>query len=320
MKCPKCGFLGFDSGDRCKNCGYDFSLIEGSRDPARHAAPPVPPSSGRLTRDPRLVRRPRYRLDSGTPGGVGVDRPLAGQPEGTPVDLPLFGGDDPAPPPARPPLAVRRPTPSRIRPRSLDSQSEPLPLDMEEPPAAAPLTDLAGGEDDAESPGAYMDEAQPMAEVPPVAPGFESSYDVPPAWDFAPAGRRAIAAAIDFGLLLIVDLVVLHFTLTLCGLTVNEVGVLPPVPMVAFLLLLNGGYIVLFTGTLGQTVGKMATSIEVVPDPEGRMDVRRALMRGAAMVVSVLPAGLGWLPGLVGDHRSLHDRLAGTRVVRVAAP
>jgi uncharacterized RDD family membrane protein YckC len=34
----------------------------------------------------------------------------------------------------------------------------------------------------------------------------------------------------------------------------------------------------------------------------------------------VLPAGLGWLPGLFGDHRSLHDRLAGTRVVRVAGP
>ena len=27
MKCPKCSYLGFDSGDRCKNCGYDFSLI-----------------------------------------------------------------------------------------------------------------------------------------------------------------------------------------------------------------------------------------------------------------------------------------------------
>ena len=28
MKCPKCDYLGFETGDRCKNCGYDFSLIE----------------------------------------------------------------------------------------------------------------------------------------------------------------------------------------------------------------------------------------------------------------------------------------------------
>jgi hypothetical protein len=35
------------------------------------------------------------------------------------------------------------------------------------------------------------------------------------------------------------------------------------------------------------------------------------------MVVSLAPAGLGWLAGLVGSDRGLHDRLAGTRVVRV---
>ena len=28
MKCPKCDYLGFETGDRCKNCGYDFSLLE----------------------------------------------------------------------------------------------------------------------------------------------------------------------------------------------------------------------------------------------------------------------------------------------------
>ena len=26
MKCPKCQYITFDSGDRCRNCGYDFSL------------------------------------------------------------------------------------------------------------------------------------------------------------------------------------------------------------------------------------------------------------------------------------------------------
>jgi len=27
VKCPKCHYLGFETGDRCKNCGYDFSLL-----------------------------------------------------------------------------------------------------------------------------------------------------------------------------------------------------------------------------------------------------------------------------------------------------
>ena len=26
MKCPKCQYISFDSGDRCRNCGYEFSL------------------------------------------------------------------------------------------------------------------------------------------------------------------------------------------------------------------------------------------------------------------------------------------------------
>jgi len=33
MKCPKCGYLGFESGDRCRNCGYEFSLSAGASDP-----------------------------------------------------------------------------------------------------------------------------------------------------------------------------------------------------------------------------------------------------------------------------------------------
>ena len=119
------------------------------------------------------------------------------------------------------------------------------------------------------------------------------------------------------GLVAIIDLVVIHFTLALSGLTFNDLHVLPVLPMAAFFLLLNGGYVVLFTGTLGQTFGKMATAIEVVPDRREKMGLRRALLRGAAMLVSLLPAGIGWLAGLVGDRRGLHDRLAGTRVVRV---
>src|SRR5262245_20929710 len=32
MKCPKCSYLGFETGDRCRNCGYDFSLLDAQPD------------------------------------------------------------------------------------------------------------------------------------------------------------------------------------------------------------------------------------------------------------------------------------------------
>jgi uncharacterized RDD family membrane protein YckC len=225
----------------------------------------------------------------------GADRSLAALSEGTPVDLPLFRGDLPILPPPRAPLAVRRatPTPTRIRSRTPPPQAEAIPLLANEPA------------DDAQAPTA---ETQ--------ASSIARSHAA--ALDAAPPGRRAAAAAIDLGLVAIIDAVVLHFTLALCGLTFNDWHLLPVFPMAAFLLVLNGGYLVLFTGTLGQTFGKMAAAIEVVSDRRDRMDLRRAALRGAAMTVSLMPAGLGWLAALVGDHRGLHDHLAGTRVVRVA--
>jgi uncharacterized RDD family membrane protein YckC len=287
VKCPKCGYLGFETGDRCKNCGYDFSLVG---PPAGRGArsTPAPAAGGPPARDPHLARGARYRHSATPRFDEGTDRALAGPPEGAPIDLPLFPGDGQALPPPRPPLAVRRATPAPARPRQRTPapHAEPLPLVPDEPAQAVP----AAGE---------------------IVPGPADAVA-------ATAGRRAAAAAIDVGLVALVDLVVLHFTLALCGLTFNDLHVLPVLPMAAFLLALDGGYLVLFTGTLGQTLGKMAASIEVVADRHGPMNLGRAAVRGAALIVSLLPAGLGWLAGLVGDGRGLHDRLAGTRVVRVA--
>jgi uncharacterized RDD family membrane protein YckC len=83
--------------------------------------------------------------------------------------------------------------------------------------------------------------------------------------------------------------------------------------------LLNGAYLILFTGTLGQTLGKMALGLRVVPVGRGDMDLRRAGWRTLAMLLSIGAAGLGFLPAAFGDFRALHDRLAGTRVIRHAA-
>jgi len=33
MKCPKCGYLGFETTDRCRNCQYDFSLSPATTEP-----------------------------------------------------------------------------------------------------------------------------------------------------------------------------------------------------------------------------------------------------------------------------------------------
>ena len=316
MKCPKCGYLGFEDVERCRNCGYDFSLSPTSPTPdlsirrddptptpledlvlVDSAAAPLPP---RMTDVAADVDRTLATADvpDATPRR-GAARPGSGastQADNRPLELPLFGppipDDEPLitrPSPPRAPLAVRRSTPDvpRLRPESpraptLDLSSDPIPVDA---PVAVRSTAAAWSSD-----GTPRD---------------------------ATVAARLIAVVIDLLLLAIIDAVVVYFTVEICGITLNDLGVLPKGPLVAFLFVQNGGYLVAFTAG-GQTLGKMAAGIRVVPsDSTATLDLGRAFMRTVMWVILAVPAGLGFVSAIVSrDHRGIHDRFAGTRVVR----
>jgi uncharacterized RDD family membrane protein YckC len=126
-----------------------------------------------------------------------------------------------------------------------------------------------------------------------------------------------IAVVIDLLILAIIDAVVVYFTVQICGITLDDLGVLPKGPLVAFLFVQNGGYLVAFTAG-GQTLGKMAAGIRVVPsESTATLDLRRATPRTPSWLTLPLPAAPGFVSAVVSrDHRGLHDRFAGTRVVR----
>ena len=46
MKCPKCGYLGFEHVDRCRNCGYEFSLQSVLSAPELPIREPAEPGAG----------------------------------------------------------------------------------------------------------------------------------------------------------------------------------------------------------------------------------------------------------------------------------
>jgi uncharacterized RDD family membrane protein YckC len=158
--------------------------------------------------------------------------------------------------------------------------------------------------------------------VEPAVPAAPREIDAAIPGTVAGAWARLAAALIDVVLLAGINVAVLYFTLRLTGLAPADLSVLPPVPLFAFLLLLTGAYFVAFTAAGGQTIGKMATGIRVVPagmaaDGPDRVPLGHAVVRAAAYLVSALPAGLGFLPALVGpERRAIHDRLADTRVVK----
>jgi uncharacterized RDD family membrane protein YckC len=303
MKCPKCGYLGFEHVDRCRNCGYDFSLTSPADAPdlsIRRDTSTTPLEDLSLLDAAFSSNDSRAEVALPDLDGAAADtaRRTAKPGVSTPGELPLFGSADDEPlitkaSPPRAPLAVRRATPEipRVReaprPPSLD-----LTLDESESPSAP----VAVSSFDSWS-----------------APPVESAESV----EDATVAARVIAVVIDLLILAVVDAVVIYFTMKICGLTMDEIALLPKAPLIAFLFVQNGGYLVAFTAG-GQTLGKMAAGIRVVAaDEHETLDLGRAFLRTLVWVLLAVPAGLGFLSALFSsDHRGLHDRFAGTRVIR----
>jgi uncharacterized RDD family membrane protein YckC len=136
----------------------------------------------------------------------------------------------------------------------------------------------------------------------------------------APPLRRFGAAALDLAIIGAIDVVVVSFTLRLCGLTTAELRILPPLPLLAFFALINGGYFAIFTAAGGQTIGKMAFGLRVVGQADLPVSAGLSVLRAMGCLASVVSFGLGFVPAILNDGgRALEDRLADTRVIRVPA-
>ena len=310
MKCPKCQYLAFDEEDRCRNCGYEFALVvdDSVLDlPIRTGDEPLGPFADFALGEPRAA-------DDGERQPVSSSRVARMTPPEMPVqpsppELPLFhgrhAGDAPLvslPASPRAPVSVRKSTVARATARR-QPEDEPT-LDLE---GDASTDGDASVEVDA------FNASRPKAS-PPVERGAAHAA-------VAPMGARLVGGAVDLLLMGGIDLAVLDLTLRLSELTYANIALIPWAPFAAFLALLNGGYLTAFTVAGGQTIGKMIAGTRVATSDEyaatDRVTLPQSALRAVGYLISLLPAGLGFVPALVGpDHRAFHDRLAHTRVVK----
>lgn len=303
MKCPKCNYLGFETGDRCKNCGYDFSLLAAgspSIDPEltmREAADRQPPHDIWLERIDKGLGTVAMRTAKEPMATAAA--PQTPVPQTPDLSFPLFSShgdedDEPlikVPSAPRPPLAVRR-TPDlpglRTATRVLEEHGGRLTLE----PSEVSTHELA---------------------EPAISATDVSAREVV----VSSLTRRAAAGLIDLAILSGVDFLVVYSTLRMSALTLSDWGQLPPVPILAFLALVKLSYFGAFTAACGQTIGKMAMKIRVVGE-DVPLDPARAARRTLVSAVSLLAVGAGFIPVLVDPYRrALHDRAAGTRVVEL---
>jgi uncharacterized RDD family membrane protein YckC len=350
MKCPKCLYIGFETGDRCKNCGYDFSLLATADDapdshelPLRHTEPATVGGTLELTpsslddwsgpiidrfRDlpeadgpAMMLAGPAIPDDGPEPAAPVVPSAMGSASSVAAPALPLFapdGVDDeplvklPAVP--RAPLSVRRtPDTPRLRPTPVierPAHDDAVLQFVEEPGDDVVPADEAVDESDV-PPSATVDE--------PIATFRRAVVRADAASDASPFGKRLTAAIIDHAILLGIDLVVLYFTLRLTELTFADWRVLPWLPLAAFLLSLKVAYLSAFTAAGGQTIGKMATNIRVISDDGGGLDPGRALRRAVLELLTIATAGAPLLTALTDPlRRGVHDRASGTRVVALS--
>ena len=307
MKCPKCGYLGFETTERCRNCGYDFSLaapVLTAELPLREPVEEMPLTDLALRAGP-VAAAPAVSLHEREAAGFG----RAERRRVTPPPLPAT--------PAGPAAEGNLPPPAPV-----EDSAEDLPL-FAPRPAGTPLAVRRQGH---EVPKARRTTTRPVRQNAPPLP-LGSVAEVVDEWkkiassrtsDIAGMGGRLVAAAIDLGLLLAIDLGVMWLTLRISGLspTLDDLRAIRQVPMAAFLLVMAFLYLTGFTVGGGQTIGKMLIGIRVTSDDGRGVDITGAVVRALGCLAAVATLGLLFVPAFFEtERRAVYDRMAGTRVV-----
>jgi uncharacterized RDD family membrane protein YckC len=349
MTCPTCGGELMPGGDRCPVCDAGLTpRVEGAL-----AAEPrllTPPARPRTRVEPlrdipglrkrektwrdevqeRVRSRRQRRADAGLPLFDQVEpvppaaMPRAPRPESAPAEPAA------APAPATPPpVASPLPTPSVPPAREPDLVSTRLSeAELADLPLRAPGEE--GGEagtldrnPDRAAPGLrrpvpslddemLLGEGDADAELELPAPVDEPTPVERPA---RPA-ERARAAAIDALLFAALAAVVVYFTGRAARVGLGALATSWP-GLLAYLGLLAAFYAGYFTGTTGQTPGKLVTGLRVVGATGRPPGYARAMGRALVGVLGTGLAGLGLVPMAFDPAaRALHDRLFHTRVVR----
>lgn len=134
-----------------------------------------------------------------------------------------------------------------------------------------------------------------------------SSGDTPER--YAGFGQRFMAFAIDLSLFVAA-------AVALSPLIPEGPGALSArLAVGGFLVLISLFYMTLGWTIWGKTIGGAIADVKVVSRTAADVDIYQAARRWAGTILSLLTAGLGFVPALFGDRRSLADRISNTRVV-----
>jgi len=334
MTCPSCGGELDASRSGCPVCDAGTTpRVEGAlaTDP-RYVTPQALPRVEPLRDIPGLRKKEKTWRDEVQ------ERVKSRRQKRASAGLPLFDqveATEPRPAPPRAPEAAvtaslpSAPVPSGVEPKPSDdfvtvrlSEAElgdlPLNTDAAAPEAEAREREASALPRATRRPMPSLDEDVLLRES-----DEEKEVELPPLTTEAPplerpalALERAQAAAVDAILFAALGVVVLYFTGRAARVDVTALA--PSWPGLALYLgLLALYYAAYFTGTTGQTPGKLMTGLRVVGSTGRPPSYPRAMARALLGVAGIALAGAFLVPMAFDPaRRTLHDRLFRTRVVR----
>jgi uncharacterized RDD family membrane protein YckC len=251
--------------------------------------------------------------------GTALPKPAPGgeEPAAAPREASPDSGETPSPPPAGPPS----PRPVEAEPETPPGRpSAEKALSFELPTTPAPWSDLRSA-------------AAPAPVLPPVVAPLAAPVRAPqPATVLGPVpgpvagsfGRRLAGGLIDLlavggGVALLIAPVVLYWRARELGPTPADVPFVPIVLSLALApvaLALGAFYFLYYWGVEGATPGKRLLGLQVEgEDGASPIGIPRASIRLAGYLLSGVLLGMGFFIVAFGGA-ALHDRIAGTRVVR----
>ena len=309
MNCPACSEALTRGQDRCPRCGTVVYLpVEGALAPNPQLTPPARGKAEALREIPGMKKKERTWKDEVRERVRDRRQRRSGS-----ADLPLFRDEEEPEAAAAAQSDATEPEPGLVELGNPAPVADDLPLR----PVEAPSPPVA----------------PPRSLPPPVRPAAEAALDddAEEEWPLEPAPRadslrpverpalvteRLAAGAVDVALLTALFGVVVYFASRAAQVAVPRL--LPSWPFLAgylaFLGLVYAGY---FTGTTGQTLGKILGGLRVVDGAGQPPGFLKAFVRAALGTAGLALAGLGAVPMLRDPaRRGLHDRLLKTRVVK----
>jgi uncharacterized RDD family membrane protein YckC len=312
MTCPACRESVPSGHERCPSCGAVVApATEGALAP--HALGDTPPPHAKaepLREIPGLKKKEKAAWKEEVRERVRHRRRRENQ------ALPLFDVKEPVAPhgdPARESAGERLPPAPAVGPEDLSDD------DLSLRPPDAPSLDEEVARAVTFRTGPVFDDA--VFEGTPT-PSDDWSVDAASPPEARPVERPAHAvervqtAAIDAGLLLGIAAFVVYFASRAAHTTV--LGLRPAWPfLLGYLAFLGLVYATYFTGTTGQTLGKIAVGLRVVDRAGHPPGYVRALCRATLGIFGILAGFVGVVPMFFDPaRRALHDRIFRTRVVR----